>query len=109
MTLHLAINYGGRDEIIRGIKKIIDSNSKNIKKKKHIKLLLSNVLIPLLTIYNEVIKRRIEIGNKSILFKVVFWRDNFDITQNSKWIKRQTLTVNLNSWLKIQYELNDKP
>lgn len=24
MTLHLAINYGGRDEIIRGIKKIID-------------------------------------------------------------------------------------
>lgn len=26
MTLNLAINYGGRDEIVRGIKKIIDNN-----------------------------------------------------------------------------------
>jgi len=29
MTLNLAINYGGRDEIIRGIKKIIDLNEKS--------------------------------------------------------------------------------
>lgn len=29
MTLNLAINYGGRDEIVRGIKKIIEQNTKS--------------------------------------------------------------------------------
>ena len=44
LTVNLAINYGGRDEIIRGIKKIIDKGYKSEEISEELKLALTSFI-----------------------------------------------------------------